>query len=220
MSATGPTPGWYPDPAGAGSRWWDGRSWTDFHHVSSARPVAQRPLPEGASTGTPWVLIQAVIPLAHALAEVPYLLSFRSLFAAQTALMLREHGSEPSSGDAHTLLALYGGSLGTFAVTTALSLALSAAWVVFALLDARRLERIGIARPFHWAWSFLGFVYPIGRAVVVRRRVGHGLTPIWVLIGATAVSFVLVLGLEGAILLPTFADVASFASAHPSGCGC
>lgn len=40
-------PGWYPDPGGAGSRFWDGGAWTD-------RVVADRP----AGRGVPgWVLV-------------------------------------------------------------------------------------------------------------------------------------------------------------------
>ena len=28
-----PAPGWYPDPAGGGLRWWDGTRWTDVRHL-------------------------------------------------------------------------------------------------------------------------------------------------------------------------------------------
>lgn len=35
MSERGPLPGWYPDPGAGGSRWWDGRGWTDFHRTVS-----------------------------------------------------------------------------------------------------------------------------------------------------------------------------------------
>lgn len=39
-SAAGTTPaaGWYPDPAGAGLRWWDGTAWTE--HLTAAAPAA------------------------------------------------------------------------------------------------------------------------------------------------------------------------------------
>ena len=39
------TPGWYPDPEGAGDRWWTGRAWSDGD--------VDRPAPEQASTNRP-----------------------------------------------------------------------------------------------------------------------------------------------------------------------
>jgi hypothetical protein len=59
--------------------------------------------------------------------------------------------------------------------------------VLLAWFDSKRLAAAGIARPFHWAFAFIpvasGAVYVIGRSVVVRRRSGRGLWPIWVLVG-------------------------------------
>src|SRR5690606_35683868 len=69
-------------------------------------------------------------------------------------------------------------------------------WVVyglcvwFAYLDWRELGRRGVPRPFHWAWTFLSsVVYGIGRSVVVRKRTGHGISPMWVTIATLVVSF-------------------------------
>jgi hypothetical protein len=31
-----PPPGWYPEPAGGGMRWWDGVQWTDARHIPPA----------------------------------------------------------------------------------------------------------------------------------------------------------------------------------------
>jgi len=58
--------------------------------------------------------------------------------------------------------------------------------VLFAYLDRRELLRRGFAQPFHWAWAFFAFVsilvYVIGRSVVVKRRSGRGMAPMWVAI--------------------------------------
>ena len=50
--------------------------------------------------------------------------------------------------------------------------------IVFSALDFRALSARGVARPFHWAWSFFvlavqsygAAIYPIGRTIVARRR--------------------------------------------------
>lgn len=55
-----------------------------------------------------------------------------------------------------------------------------ALFVWFAYLDWRTLVRRGVPKPFHWAWGFLTIVYTIGRSVVVRRRTGKGISPMWV----------------------------------------
>ena len=33
-----PPVGWYPDPEGSGSRWWDGEGWTEYFQASSGHP--------------------------------------------------------------------------------------------------------------------------------------------------------------------------------------
>jgi uncharacterized protein YxjI len=39
-----PPPGWYPDPSGAaGTRWWDGRGWTDHVQAAAPRPSVAPP---------------------------------------------------------------------------------------------------------------------------------------------------------------------------------
>lgn len=42
-----PPPGWYPDPAGAGLRWWDGERWTE--QVGGPPPTAESQPPPGAA---------------------------------------------------------------------------------------------------------------------------------------------------------------------------
>ncbi|WP_369132611.1 phospholipid scramblase-related protein [Modestobacter sp. I12A-02662] len=45
MASPTPPPGWYPDPAGGpGTRWWDGRGWTE--HVQQPPAPPQHPQPQ------------------------------------------------------------------------------------------------------------------------------------------------------------------------------
>ncbi len=62
--------------------------------------------------------------------------------------------------------------------------------VLFSYLDYAALGRLGYARRFHWAWSFLWpLVYVVGRFVMVRRQAGRGPASLWVAIAATVTSF-------------------------------
>lgn len=76
-------------------------------------------------------------------------------------------------------------------VTAALSLGLVVVEVLLAVADRRLLTQRGLIRPMHPAWAILDPVYVIGRAVVVRRRVGGSLKPLWVWIGTSVVAFAL-----------------------------
>jgi len=222
VSTVDPAPGWYPDPTNAaGTRWWDGRSWTQYR--SGQQLLVQPPLPESLSTSTPWIVLQALIPLVQVLAEVPYMLAFRSLFLSQLSIMQRfPDGSAtlpPAAAD--ELAGRFAGLFGVFGLTSLLYLALSALWVVFAVLDARRLSRMGIVQPFHWAWSFLGVVYPIGRGVVLHRRIGRGLGPLWLLIGTWVGGLILGMVVYLVVLLPVFTAFGHVAASMPTTpCGC
>lgn len=215
MSASSPAPGWYQDPTGPGVRWWDGRAWTDHRGGVPVLPLMQPPIPDGVSTSTRWIVLQALIPLAQVLAQLPYLLAFRSLFTSELALVRRDPAtstSMPSPGAEHAFAGQFAGLFGVLGVTFAVALLLSAAWVVLAVLDMHRLERLGIVQPFHWAWSLLGVVYPIGRAVVLQRRIQRGLGPLWVFIGAAVGSFVLAFALEALILMPMLTELSRIPS--------
>jgi len=66
--------------------------------------------------------------------------------------------------------------------------------VLLAYFDRKRLLRDGYDRPFHWAWTFFsGGVYVIGRSIIVRRRCGRGLAPVWLWIGVTLIVTVVAL---------------------------
>ena len=62
--------------------------------------------------------------------------------------------------------------------------------VVLAFFDWRALRARGIDRPFPWPWAFLSVVYVFGRTVVVKRRTGRGLAPLFVYVGVWLVSVV------------------------------
>lgn len=81
--------------------------------------------------------------------------------------------------------------------------------ILFAFLDQRALTSRGIDRPFPWWWGFgvliVGpVVYPIGRAIVVKRRTGAGLAPLFVTVAGIvvtlgAISWVVVVALLASI---------------------
>ena len=101
--------------------------------------------------------------------------------------------------------------------------AVSAATIVLAYFDWRTLTRRGMDRPFHWAWSFLALasggalVYVIGRSVVVRRRSGRGLAPLWVFVGVEVLALVVVAVKVAVLLSALFAtmDLSGFSDVEP-----
>jgi hypothetical protein len=171
--ATATPPGWYPDPHGAPTvRWWDGAQWTDHH-----APLQQRPedlkAPAGTKTNTPWIWLIVFLPL----------LSYLSLLTIDwNGYFQAAMGSPGSSATAMFSPA--------YLLSSLLGWVLAALLVVFGYLDHRALVRNGVPQPVHWAWSFLNPVYPIGRAVVVRRRTGSGIWPMWGAIGVLVFGFI------------------------------
>ena len=59
-----PAPGWYPDPSGAGSRYWDGRNWGP-----AAPPPAAGGLPKKKQSVPKWVILFAVIAVLMVVGE-------------------------------------------------------------------------------------------------------------------------------------------------------
>lgn len=179
---TTPAAGWYPDPNGSGAlRWWDGSRWGDQLAAAPTAyaPARRRPLAPGTPLYSVWIWLVAVLPVASGL--LLFLLHPQPMFRFSAA------GSSAVLTDPFALL---GGPI--YFVVIGLSWVLAAAMIVFSWLDYRELLRRGMERPFHWAWSFLGIVYPIGRSVVVRGVAGgRGLAPLWVAIAAYVVSLVL-----------------------------
>jgi len=175
--ASTPPPGWYPDPAGTNRRrWWDGRAWTEYYGDSTwDGTVEQPPLPPGARVNTVFIWILTLLPLVSVVAllswDIPGYFR-RVLEDPQNPLVAY---SDPG------LLLLQGTGF-----------LLYAAQVVLAYFDWRALKRIGVVKPFHWAWSFLSIVYYIGRPVVLWRRVHGGLAPLWTWIAVYLLSIVAV----------------------------
>ncbi|MBC7442174.1 MAG: DUF2510 domain-containing protein [Ramlibacter sp.] len=172
--AVAPAPGWYTDPSGLPrQRWWDGTQWTEHLHDPALEAYgAVAPTVIGPET-------PVYSPLIWALTLLP-LISLGTLVVSDPlASTFRLEPGKPAFIDPVAVL------------SQLLDLALYAGYVVLAYFDRRRLNLAGFVRPFHWAWAFLfSGVYVIGRSVVVRRRSGRGLAPIWVWTGIYTVTLI------------------------------
>lgn len=168
-------PGWYPDPSGApGQRWWDGAQWTQHSHDPSLEVYGVTP-PLVAGPGTRvndtllWTMV--LLPILSLIAL--------SQFDLTSYLMRSMSTVMPTFDPVYLLIRLLG-------------FAIYVASVVLAFFDWRRLSRLGITRPFHWAWTFLSTgVYVIGRCVIVRRRVGGKLTVVWAWVAIAVLGIIL-----------------------------
>ena len=187
-------PGWYPDANAPGhQRWWDGTQWTDHVQApySTAQSYAALKAPAGTKTGTVWIWLIVLLPLLGYSAF--FLIDWKSYIdSVVESSVTSTLGGTPSSYSAS--LALY--SSPGYLLSQGLSFVIYALTVVFAALDVRELKRRGVPQPFHWAFSFLTtIVYIIGRSVVVKRRTGGGMAPLWIYIGE------MVLGLIAGVVL-------------------
>ncbi|MFO7689029.1 MAG: DUF2510 domain-containing protein [Cryobacterium sp.] len=174
-------PGWYADPMGSPrQRWWDGDRWTaDLHDPSLEVYGVAAPTAPAVPIGP----VSADTPVYNNFIWAIVLLPVVTLIAASsvdtTASLARAFAGDSSMDPAETLSGL-------------LSWAVYLGTVALAFLDRRQLARDGFAKPFHWGWAFLAAgVYVVGRSVIVRRRSGRGLTPIWVWVGITVVSVII-----------------------------
>jgi hypothetical protein len=164
-------PAWYPDPADATRlRWWDGGQWTAHLHDPS---VAQHPVVSTPTVGPQTPVYNGFI---WAIVLLPLLSSIAFLTFDMNAYAIRS-----LSGERGVSLATVPYSLIGWAIYLVIPL--------LAYFDRRRLQRDGYVRPFHWAWAFLNSaVYVIGRSVVVKRRSGRGVAPIWIWAAVVLVS--------------------------------
>ena len=190
--------GWYPDPAGSPrSRWWDGTQWTENFHdpLKASQLNTNLTAPEGTSTTTLWYWGLVVITLISILQTLTVFLpgNFEALL------------EESISDDAPLFSA-------TDLVSNAISFILVAAFVLFSYFDFKALRDNGLPRPFHWAWSFFGILflplYLFGRAIVVNRRTGSGLSALWVpivyfVVGAIVFFIAIGIGIQAAMDDPT-----------------
>lgn len=171
---------------------------TSAHPVTSAAPVVAH----GVPTNTPWIWLVVLLPL----------LTLPTLFLLDWRGYLEDVVSESvsPSGGAQTWALTW--SLGSLGITL-LGYAVVAAQIVFAYLDWRVLRRRGVDRPFHWAWIFLALVvsngvYVIGRGVILRKRTGSGLAPVWVWIAVTVLSWIVAISFAVFLLNEVFALLA------------
>jgi len=197
MSNTGYTTtpaGWYPDPAGSPrSRWWDGTQWTETFADAAGAPTGYTTgaapytyaqpgvlrAPAGTSPSTIWIWL---------LALVPFLYSAMVLVMALTgelgAYLPTQTSTELATMSPELSIINFGGAW-----------VIIAANLLFSGLDWHALKSRGIPKPFRWTWAFLYLVsipvYIIGRTVVVKRRTGSGLAPLFAWIGSLVASFVL-----------------------------
>ena len=184
--------GWYPDHTGAPQlRWWDGNAWTDRVSDGSvgippygAAAYSLRPAPTRVPTGTtvynPLIWIMALLPL----------------FGIVTLLTLTASALVASPTDP---LATYRDP--GYLASLALGWIVYGGAVILAYFDRKRLLRDGYDLPFHWAWTFLGGgVYVIGRSIIVSRRSGRGLAPIWLWIGVTLIVTVVAIYRVGQVI--------------------
>lgn len=206
-----PPPGWYPDPMIPSTlRYWDGTAWTPHQHATvSPFDAATLRAPAGTGWNTVWIWLTVLIPVVPMifLLFVPW----DSMFAF-----------DPYETDPATILesqlTLYSSPF--LWVSQLLGYAAYGLGVLFAYFDHRELRRRQVPKPFHWGWAFLNPVYPIGRSVVVKRRTGRGLAPMWVAIGTIAFSLIVSAVIVG-MLFAGFADMMedilrSYPSSYPS----
>jgi len=223
-AATAPA-GWYPVVAGSPQqRWWDGTQWTEHIHdprtaaaqAAAARPATVQPATTaepplraapGVRPGTVWFWLLAVgAPVLTILDLIP-----TSIYLSQ---VVGGDATDPTAIAANTFN-------GAYVLVLLANWFIYAVCIVFALLDWRELKAHGVPRPFHWAWSFfvliVGWpaVYMIGRAVVVKRRTGAGLAPLWVFIGLEVVAFIVSL----VVVVTAIIQVIALLSDGASGLG-
>ncbi len=186
MSTTAP-PGWYPDPWGQSpQRFWDGARWTP--QLSGGGVATRARLPEGAPIYGTSIWLLATLPLLSAVSVWLIRIDASSLGDYIGASQAFQSGGS-SSGPFFNPYSMLGPG---YPVAMLLGLALQVALVLLAYRDHKHLCRLGLQRPFHWGWVFLGaIVYVIGRSVVVRKVAEpRGLAPMWAGIATDAVVLV------------------------------
>jgi hypothetical protein len=186
-------PGWYPDPAGTGRlRWWDGSTWTDQYSTPPQQgvysgPYAGSPYSAGpyANTATPLqrpnVGRDAAVynPLIWAITLLPLVPTVLLLLWNPELRFITIGRQQTPTLDP---LSIFSPAYFMLVISGFVAYAVS---VLLAYFDSEQLKRVGVVRPFHWAWSFLSSaVYVVGRSVIVSKVArGRGLVPIWVMIG-------------------------------------
>jgi hypothetical protein len=190
VSNVTPPPGWYPDPwKQAAQRFWDGTQWTHRIAGGGAPYPTERPrVADDAPIYGPFIWAIALLPLLSAVLIWFIRIDFSSYL--ESIRRLEEYQSNGGVGPTPMIdpFSMFGPG---YWVAELVGVLLYAAVTVLAVFDRRRLLSIGVVRPFHWAWAFLGIVYPIGRSVIVHRVAKpRGLAPLWVTIGVVVATII------------------------------
>jgi hypothetical protein len=227
-----PVAGWYPDPAGSGrTRWWDGSRWTENFSeaapgsAAASAPVVAAPVaPVDSSPGAAWSGGTAATPYPNAAPYsgateslrapagtnpyTPWIWALALLPIVNTVVSLIQLPNLEATIEAATQAATQTPTAPMIdPFSSLLSLLLFGLSMLFIVLDWRALTRAAVPRPFHWAWGFFMIVgapvYMIGRSIVVRRRTGGGLAPMFINLALLLVN--VAIGI--AILVITFTAV-------------
>ena len=184
-------PGWFADPAGSQlNRWWDGTQWTD--NLQAPYQAAGVPVqaPAGTSPSTVHIWLIVALFALQLVSAMVYLATVDFAGNMQSSMDLALDSSDPTSS-----LAVYGYLFTPgYLLMLFLSFAAYAGTIVLAYFDSKTLLARGIPKPFPWALAFIpsygSMVYVIGRSVVVRRRTGSGIAPMWVYLAIFVAGFV------------------------------
>lgn len=196
-------PGWYPDQQGV-TRWWDGTQWTAaiqpaqpqypvqpqypaYPQGAYAQPEAYPQVAPGTSGTTLWAWCIAFLPVLTLVMSTVYTSSLGGALARLSGELSQLSSGSPADVTrvtADMTAAIYNG---WYFALLGVGLLTYAATVVFASLDHRELLGRGFVKPFHWGWAFVPsyLVYMIGRTVVIHRRGGKSLGPLWAMVAVT-----------------------------------
>ncbi len=154
---------------------------TDSAPYSRDTPTTAMRAPEGTNPYTTWIWLILALPIVQAL----------PIFFVDWSAFVEASIADPTGVDA--TMALFSPAYVALLVLGWVGTGLT---IWFAYLDWRELTRRGVPQPFHWAWIFLTLavsyaVYTIGRSIVVTRRTGKGMAPLWITV-ATIVAGIIV----------------------------
>jgi uncharacterized membrane protein len=192
--------GWYTDPAGGSRlRWWDGNQWTDHFQEPYSTSAGGLRAPEGTQVYNPWIWLVVFLP--YITLPFLFLIDFSSVFEAVDT-------NDPNAA-VQAQLALY--TSPAFVAVTVVGLLANALVLWFGYLDWKALKAAGVPKPFHWAFIFFNLggypVYPIGRAIVTKRRTGHGSAVLWATIAMIVLAIVVTIGWSVMLVSQVFSSI-------------
>lgn len=200
-ASTPPVPaGWYTDPAGSARlRWWDGSQWTDHYQQPYSATAVDLKAPEGTPVYNVWIWLVVFLP--YLTLPFLFLLDFSSVFESI------DPNNPNASIEAQMGLYTSPGFIG-LAVAGFVSNVLV---LLFGYLDWKALKAAGVPKPFHWAFIFINLagypVYAIGRAVITKRRTGHGSAVLWATIGMLVLSIIVAIAWSVMLVGQVFSSI-------------